>query len=275
MCGLARRHVNSWISERKLDEPCKTNKCIRLILLIHPSVFKLFLHVFFVVAFLRLKIMKHQNLQSRGPCKEKPVLKRHISLCQLCCAKIRPETPWDMWWFYTLAWHLDKLHQKHTSRSRQSTQNYLSAGVTTIYNPQNLHVRSWLQLHCAWKKHKEALPVSTFSYFSIGNVLLVVGSFTKMHWWFQQLAIWTWVDTQQQHLPPSRRLRIWFSMIWRSSADRPSSSGRYPLLNYFTLRIDSSIFIVIHPFLNRTPNISCRTFRKTDRLKLPKPGRFC
>lgn len=71
----------------------------------------------------------------------------------------------------------------------------------------------------------------------------------------------TVVDTQQ-HLPPSRRLRIWFSMIWRSSADRPSSSGRYPLLNYFTLRIDSSIFIVIHPFLSRTPNNSCRTFRK-------------
>lgn len=54
---------------------------------------------------------------------------------------------------------------------------------------QNLHVRSWLQLHCAWKNHEEALPVSTFSYFSIGNLLLVVGSFTKMHGWFQQWSI--------------------------------------------------------------------------------------
>ena len=140
---------------------------------------------------------------------------------------------------------------------------------------QNLHVLSWLQSHCAWKNHKEALPVSTSSYFSIGNVLLVVGSFTKMHGWFQQLAIWTWVDTQQQHLPPSRRLRIWFSMIWRSSADRPSSSRRYPLLNYFTLRIIEdwfnpySLWFILFSFLNRTPNISCRTFRKTDRLKLP------
>ena len=119
---------------------------------------------------------------------------------------------------------------------------------------------------------RKPLPVSPFSYFSIGNVLLVVGSCTKMHGWLHRL-VWTWVDTQQ-HLPPSRRFRIWFSMIWRSSADRPgicSPSERYPL------RIFEDWFINIHrdsSVLKSASNISC-TFGKTDRLKLPYYGRFC
>lgn len=108
---------------------------------------------------------------------------------------------------------------------------------------QNLHVRSWLQLHCAWKNHERSF--ASFNVFILFHgkcspCRSCSGKFHQNAW-----MVSTGVDTQQ-HLPPSRRLRIWFSMIWRSSADRPSSSGRYPLLNYFTLRIIEDWFINIH-----------------------------